>query len=78
MSVVAAWWNRRKPSRLFVFLERRILGLVMSLVAWVVERLLLRAMKRAPLPAAPRTAAESEALGEDLGAAPAGAVSDLS
>jgi hypothetical protein len=46
----------RRRGRLFCWFERAILGAGMGIVAFIVERRLLRALKRGAAPVAPRTA----------------------
>jgi len=53
--------SRKKRSRLFVAFERVVLGAGMSLVAFFIERRLLKALKRGSVEPAPRTAGEGEA-----------------
>lgn len=49
-----------RRSRLFRGFERLVLGTAMTLVAFVIERRLLKAMKKGRVEPAPRTAAESD------------------
>jgi hypothetical protein len=58
----------RTPTRAFRSFERLILGTSMSMMALVIERRLIRALKRGGLDRAPRTAEESEAYLEEVGA----------
>jgi hypothetical protein len=54
----------KRRSRLFVAFERAILGFGMTVVAFFIERRLIKAIRKGGVTAAPRTAAES---GEELG-----------
>jgi hypothetical protein len=55
----------RKPrGRAFRAFERLVLGIGMTLVAFVIERRLLKAIKKGAVEPAPRTAAE---VGEEIG-----------
>jgi hypothetical protein len=57
--------GRRRRSAAFRGFERFVLSIGMSLIATVIERRLLKALKRGGFKAAPRTAAEhDEYLGE--------------
>jgi hypothetical protein len=60
-------WERKRRGRLFIAFERAVLGLGMSVVAFFIERRLIKAIKKGAVTAAPRTAAEP---GEELGTAP--------
>ena len=53
--------SRKKRSRLFVAFERAALGVGMSVVAFFIERRLLKALKRGSVEPAPRTAGDGEA-----------------
>jgi hypothetical protein len=50
----------KRPSRLFVSFERAILGLGMGVVAFFIERRLLKAIKQGSVEPAMRTAGEAE------------------
>jgi hypothetical protein len=52
--------TRRKRSRLFRAFERAVLGAGMTMVAFFIERRLIRALKKGSVEPAPRTAAEFE------------------
>ena len=41
-------------------MERAVLGFVMTILAWAMERVVIRAMKKGRVKPAPRTAATSE------------------
>jgi hypothetical protein len=56
--------QRRRRGRLFVAFERAVLGVGLSVVAYFIERRLIKAIKKGGVTAAPRTAAERE---EELG-----------
>lgn len=56
--------RRKRRGRLFVAFERAVLGFGMRVVAYFVERRLIKAIKSGGMTAAPRTAAER---GEELG-----------
>jgi len=59
---------RGKPrGRAFRAFERVVLGIGMTVVAFVIERRLLRALKKGSVEPAPRTAAEP---GEEIGGPP--------
>jgi hypothetical protein len=51
---------RKKRSRLFVAFERVILGAGMTVMAFFIERRLIKALKRGSVEPAPRTAGEPE------------------
>jgi hypothetical protein len=55
----------RPPSRAFVWLERTLLGVGMTLVAAVMDRVLTRMLRRGPVQPAPRTAAGPRGDGAD-------------
>src|SRR5207253_9742363 len=61
--------TRKRRSRIFLWFERAVLGLGMSVVAFFIERRLLKALKAGLVKPAPRTAASGEEpqipLGED-------------
>jgi hypothetical protein len=57
----------RRRGRIFRAFERMVLGIGLSMVAFVVEKRLLKAIKKGDVDAAPRTAA---ARGEQLGDIP--------
>jgi hypothetical protein len=50
----------RRPNRLFVALERVLLGIGMSVVAFFIERRLMKAIKKGSVEPAPRTAGEMQ------------------
>lgn len=50
--------QRRRRGRLFVTFERAVLGFGMSVVAFFIERRLIKAIRKGGVTAAPRTAAE--------------------
>ena len=50
----------RRPNRVFVAFERLVLGLGMSVVAFFIERRLMRAIKKGSVEPAPRTAGEMQ------------------
>jgi hypothetical protein len=56
--------HRKRRGRLFLAFERAVLGFGMSVVAYFIERRLIKAIKKGGVTAAPRTAAERE---EELG-----------
>jgi hypothetical protein len=58
--------RRRPPSRAFVWLERTLLGMGMTLVAAVMDRVLRRMLRTGPVQPAPRTAAGPGGDGVDL------------
>ena len=60
--------GRRRGSGLWRTLERGLLGVGMSAVAFLIERRLIRAIKQGSVDAAPRTAADAD---EGLGIEPA-------
>jgi len=60
--------DRPRPSRAFVWFERTLLGIGMGMIAAVMDRLLIRTLKKGPVERAPRTAAGPE---EDGGSGPA-------
>jgi hypothetical protein len=61
----------KRRGRVFRAFERFVLSIGMSMIAFVVERRLLKALKTGGFKAAPRTAAEhDEYLGEPLPEAP--------
>lgn len=51
---------RKRRGRMFVAFERAVLGAGMSMVAFFIERRLIKAIKQGAVSAAPRTAAERE------------------
>lgn len=51
---------RKRRGRMFVAFERAVLGTGMTMVAFFVERRLIKAIKKGAVSAAPRTAAERE------------------
>lgn len=57
--------ERKRRGRLFLAFERAVLGAGMSMVAFLIERRLIKAIKKGGVKAAPRTAAESA---DELGA----------
>ena len=59
----------RPPNRVFVRVERWILSVGMAVMAFVIERRLLRALKQGGVTSAPRTAAGHGTL-EDEGEGP--------
>jgi hypothetical protein len=50
----------RRPNRAFVAFERLVLGLGMSVVAFFIERRLMKAIKKGSVEPAPRTAGEMQ------------------
>jgi hypothetical protein len=52
--------QRKRRGRLFLAFERTVLGAGMSMVAFFIERRLMRAIRKGGVSAAPRTAAERE------------------
>ena len=52
--------SSRRPNRLFVAFERVVLGIGMSVVAFFVERQLVKAIKKGSVEPAPRTAGEMQ------------------
>ncbi|TMK86283.1 MAG: hypothetical protein E6G44_04100 [Actinobacteria bacterium] len=46
-------------------IERTVLGVGMTFVAWVIERRLIKALRKGRIEPAPRTAAEADELGVD-------------
>jgi hypothetical protein len=50
----------KRRGRLFCAIERFVLGAAMTVVAFVIERRLLKAIKEGAVEPAPRTAAEME------------------
>jgi hypothetical protein len=56
--------HRKRRGRLFVAFERSVLGFGMGVVAFFIERRLIKAIKKGGITAAPRTAAES---GDEFG-----------
>jgi hypothetical protein len=56
--------RQRRHGRLFLAFERAVLGFGMGVVAWFIERRLIKAIQKGGVTAAPRTAAERE---EELG-----------
>ena len=61
----------RRPNRVFVRVERWILSVGMGLMAFVIERRLLRALKKGGVTTAPRTAAGHTAAPEETAEATA-------
>lgn len=59
--------RRKRRGRLFVSFEQAVLGFGMSIVAFFIERRLIKAIKKGGVKAAPRTAAERV---EESGAKP--------
>jgi hypothetical protein len=59
--------RKKRRGRIFIAFERAVLGFGMSVVAFFIERRLIKAIKKGGVTAAPRIAAEP---GEELGAAP--------
>jgi hypothetical protein len=55
--------GRKRRGRLFIAFERAVLGAGMSVVAFVIERRLIKAIRKGGVTAAARTAAEP---GEEL------------
>jgi hypothetical protein len=55
--------HRKRRGRLFISFERAVLGTGMSIVAFFIERRLIKAIKRGGVSVAPRTAAEREEAG---------------
>ena len=55
----------RRPNPVWRLFERVVLGLGMSVVAWGIERQLLKGLKRGSVEPAARTAAGSEAAPEE-------------
>jgi hypothetical protein len=51
----------KRPTRAWVAIERAVLGVGMSFVAWVIERQLVKAIRKGSVERAPRTAANVEA-----------------
>ncbi len=56
----------KRRNRVFLWFERTVLGIGMTLVAFVIERRLIKAIKKGSVEPAPRTAADEDepALGE--------------
>jgi hypothetical protein len=52
--------QRKRRGRLFLAFERAVLGAGMSMVAFFIERRLIKAIRKGGVSAAPRTAAERE------------------
>ena len=52
--------QRKRRGRMFVAFERVVLGIGMSIVAFFIERRLIKAIKKGGVSAAPRTAAERD------------------
>jgi hypothetical protein len=52
--------QRKHRGRLFLGFERAVLGTGMSMVAFFIERRLIKAIRKGAVSAAPRTAAERE------------------
>jgi hypothetical protein len=52
--------HRKRRGRWFVAFERAVLGVGMTMVAYLIERRLIKAIKKGGVKPAPRTAAESE------------------
>jgi len=50
----------RRPNRAFVAFERLVLGFGMSVVAFFIERRLMKAIKKGAVEPAPRTAGEMQ------------------
>lgn len=65
---------RGERSRAFRWFERVVLSAAMSAVAFVAERRILKALRTGSVKPAPRTAADTEPLGESFGLHP---VADL-
>jgi hypothetical protein len=60
--------TKKRRSRAFIWFERAVLGFGMSVVAFFIERRLLKALKAGSVKPAPRTAAsgeEPEIIGRD-------------
>ncbi|HEX9234940.1 MAG TPA: hypothetical protein VF972_01530 [Actinomycetota bacterium] len=62
--------SHRHRGPIFRWFERFVLSAGISAVAFVVERRLIKAIKKGDVAPAPRTAAEGEPLGESLGVNP--------
>ena len=62
----------KRAPRAWVAVERAVLGVGMSVVAWVIERQLVKAIKKGSLEHAPRTAANSEAAEPSVSVNPPG------
>jgi hypothetical protein len=62
--------ERIRPRRLVVRLERWILSAGMAVMAFVIERRLLRALKQGGVTSAPRTAAGHGALDDEVAGPP--------
>jgi hypothetical protein len=60
--------HRKRRGRMFIAFERAVLGAGMSVVAFFIERRLIKAIKKGGVTAAARTAAEP---GEELEGGPA-------
>jgi hypothetical protein len=52
--------RRKRRGRLFLAFERAVLGAGMSMIAFFIERRLIKAIRKGGVSAAPRTAAERE------------------
>jgi hypothetical protein len=52
--------QRKRRGRLFLAFERTVLGVGMSVIAFFIERRLIKAIRKGGVSAAPRTAAERE------------------
>ncbi len=52
--------QRKRRGRMFVAFERAVLGAGMTVVAFFIERRLIKAIKKGGVSAAPRTAAERD------------------
>ena|GEM_PF-3263533 len=64
--------RRRRRGRLFLWFERAVLGTGMTFVAFVIERRLLKAIKKGGMKPAPRTAAGGEDDPGSVAVAPTG------
>ena len=62
--------KRGERGRAFRWFERLVLSAGMSAVAFVVERRILKALKTGSVKPAPRTAADTEPMGESFGVHP--------
>lgn len=62
--------RRGERSRAFRWFERVVLSAAMSAVAFVAERRILKALRTGTVKPAPRTAADTEPLGESFGVHP--------
>jgi hypothetical protein len=69
--------RERPPSRAFVWLERTLLGVGMTVVAAVMDRVLTRMLRSGPVQPAPRTAAGPRGDGVDPAAVDAPAEAEL-